>query len=718
MTNNLKGIGILDPDGKHPNPLTNLPYDDKYRSYSKLWSAYPAYENASKYIDLILINQVIIVISGTGSGKTVLFPKYALHATNYQGHIAITLPKQIITKSSAEFAAETLNVEIGKQVGYKYKGSPPNGYSNQTQLLYATDGTIVSMLLKDPLLKDFDMVIIDEAHERKVQIDFLLYLLKSTLKSRPEFKVIIMSATIDQTIFDSYFSSFKCATINIGAKTNHPIESVYSTEKMDKSKYMQRGMDIIQKNTKPGDIIFFVPTVADAKNVCRTVETNSSLSTIYCTEVYSGMDNTKRDIAISKDSFKTNKLTRKLILATGVAESSITFEGITIVIDSGYELFSHYDPNIDSRVLEKSPITQAQVLQRKGRAGRTEPGICYHLYTEAEFNSFKKFPLPSIRTCNITAECLRLIAVPTILNVENLLRTLSEFIEPPREQYTTAGIKQLKKLGLVTNEITDIGKYVNDLAFDPILGLTVYYAYQYACKREVLAIVAMLESCKGNIDNIFVPAFTDEQKKKVAKAKSSFDDKHGDHIAIYKIMKGALAMIKSQPKIENIVQDLNSIDSNSIDTELESALESESDSISISELHAYAKKHMLQYKVLDQAVRNYNIFKSTADRILRKNIAILPDIPENVYHRVLLAFSKSHELHKGYKSQDSYNTSSGASNVRISRSSWIQSTSVSKSKSSKSKSKSNSNYSVIFYHELFNNDGRLQLNVVSEFVTK
>ena len=217
-------IGILDPDGKNNNPLNNNTYSENYKILSKIWKNFPAYKYAKDILHGIKHNQVILVVSGTGSGKTVLIPKFALHILDYKGKIAITLPKQIIAKSAAEFAAATLDVKIGEHVGYQYKGE--SKHSKDTKLLYATDGTIVAHLMSDPLLLEFDTVIIDEAHERKVQIDFLMYLLRNVLQNRPTFKVIIMSATINAEVFESYFSKYKFTRFDIGTETHYPIESI------------------------------------------------------------------------------------------------------------------------------------------------------------------------------------------------------------------------------------------------------------------------------------------------------------------------------------------------------------------------------------------------------------------------------------------------------------------------------------------------------------
>ena len=229
-----------------------------------------------KIIKEIKDNQIILITSGTGSGKTVLLPKFCLHALDYKGKIAITLPKQIIAKSAAEFSALTLDVELGNQVGYQFKGSDKKFKSNNTNLLYATDGTIVARLLNDPLLKDFDAVIIDEAHERKVQIDFLIYLLREVIKKRPEFKLIIMSATVNVDIFKKYFNKYKFKHIDFGSKTNYPIKSIFLKKNLNNQGYIEKGFEIINKIIKEDDvskegahdILFFVTSVAETIKVC------------------------------------------------------------------------------------------------------------------------------------------------------------------------------------------------------------------------------------------------------------------------------------------------------------------------------------------------------------------------------------------------------------------------------------------------------------------
>ena len=287
-------IGILDPQGLQLNPLTGEVYEDiyynssrnansnnpTYKYLSNIWSNFPMYSKRMESIKAIYENQVVLVISGTGSGKTVLTPKFALHALNYQGRIAITNPKRIPSKENAIYAAKTLGVKLGKQVGLKYKGSDSAHYSaNDAKLIYCTDGYIVAKLEMDPMLSDLDCVIIDEAHERNVNIDLLLLLLKGLIKRRPDFKLIIMSATINEKVFINYFPQpeFKFGFIDAGMIPNKPIEEYFLDTPINKfdengnlinKDFIQAGVDRVVKilrETQEGDILVFFTGKGEAK---------------------------------------------------------------------------------------------------------------------------------------------------------------------------------------------------------------------------------------------------------------------------------------------------------------------------------------------------------------------------------------------------------------------------------------------------------------------
>lgn len=547
-------IGILDPEGINPNPLTNNPYSDKYKELAIRWSKYPVYEKADEIIQSLRDNQITLFSCDTGSGKTVLLPKFMLHVLNYKGSIAISLPKQMVTESAAEFAAKCLDVKLGEEVGYKFRGSNKKAISDKTKLLYATDGTIVAKLMNDPELKEYDAIIVDEIHERKINIDFLLYLLRNTCRLRPEFKLVLMSATVNEEIFANYFADFKFAYFNVKVGMNYPVESIFLSEAIDEKTYMKKGMDIVNniiKTTNDGDILFFVSSIKETMDSCKIIPNDKN----FCIEVYAGMDTVKQELAQDENKTKI----RKVLIATNVAESSLTISNIKYVVDSGYELFAYYDPERKSRALVKKLISQSQVQQRLGRVGRTMPGICYHLYTKNDFdNIMEKFPLPAIKVSNIYGECLNLLTLNTIRTTDKLEDVLNDFIEPPNEKYVKDSILTLKQLGLIeSNTISDLGKIIADLQLDPMHGLALYHAYRLNCAREVIAIISVIDVSKSNIGELFIslpPKIEggdnnrlDQMTKKMTRAKKDLADKYGDHLTILKIFS-KYAKLKKEGK--------------------------------------------------------------------------------------------------------------------------------------------------------------------------
>lgn len=582
----MEKIGILDPEGKNINPLNNKPYTDDYKKLAEIWTKFPAYEKVYDIIGNIIKHQVLLIVGYTGSGKTALVPKYVLHAYNYRGRIAVTLPKQIITKSIAEYSAKTLDVNIGEEVGYQYKGSPREARSKKTKLLFATDGTIVARLLKDPLLKKFDVVIVDEAHERKVQIDFLLFLLRETLRNRPDFKIIIMSATINIEIFERYFSEFKFKYLFISGRKHFPIKSIFLEKSLTYNEIIDKGYNILleilktdqikQNDTQSHDILFFITSANEAFILCKRLkrdiekmEKNKCHITcngnVFCIEVFAGMDPKNQTLAQDKIKYKDlDNYNRKIVIATNVAESSITIDGIKFVIDSGYELKSSYDPDLRAKKLDRKIITHAQAVQRMGRSGRTEPGIVYHLYTKDEFeNKMEKFPLPDIRVNDISNEILKLLSFKNIKTINKLLEIFTKFIEPPRENFIVTGINILIQLGLIENgEITKIGQIVSDIGIKIPSSLSLLMGNIYNCFDEINKIISLIEACKGNLNELFIhPVLIVHEnveklkklKEKFKKRKKLFNHITGDHLSLLNIYNQFNNVFKKNKKNENLM---------------------------------------------------------------------------------------------------------------------------------------------------------------------
>jgi pre-mRNA-splicing factor ATP-dependent RNA helicase DHX15/PRP43 len=670
-------IGILDPQGINKNPLTNLDYTTNFKELAKKWSSLPAYKNAKQIIKTLKKHQVFLVISGTGSGKTVLIPKFLLHSFDYKGKIGITLPKQILTENMASYASNILEVKMGNQVGYKYKGSPKNMYSNNTNLLYTTDGTIVQKLMNDPELKDFDGIIIDEAHERKVQIDIMLLLLKNVLKKRPNFKLVIMSATINPKIFENYFKDFDFKKIELSGKTNYPIESIYLDIPIKKNDYLDKGIDVIKKILnkenveKVNNILFFVTSSNEAFEVCRKINKIKSEFKPICVELYANMPKTKEFLAVDINEYKKLGHNVKIIISTNVAESSLTVEGITYVIDSGYELSSTYEPKIRANKLELKYTSKAQILQRKGRTGRTGPGVCYHLYTENEFNKLKEYPEPDIRTSDLSSEFLGLLK--NVKKVKELKKILKEMIEPPKKEYIKYILEDFKNLGLIKNkEITTKGEIISKIPVSNIyLGNCMLYSFLYNCSREMSLIVSLLELASNNMGKIFVrPPEDKKEEHKIAKDK--FKHKYGDHLSIFNIIK------KYKEKHKEIYGSKKKCKG-----ELEE------------KIRKWCFDNFLNYKSLSKALKNSYRLQKNPLTDTKKDKVIGMDIED----RILYSFIKGLETKTAKLEGNMYKTDY-TSKVKISRQSYIK-----------------KDVKKVVFNELFIQNEK-ELNIVSEIPKK
>ena len=515
-------IGIFDPAGKNPNPFNNLPYTEQYKTLSKMWTALPAYNFKKDIVDKINNNDIILVQSGTGSGKTVLTPKFALHCLNYKGLIIVTLPKKDITKLTADFSAKTLDVELGEYVGYQYRGESVK--SDNTVLLYSTDGSIISMIFKDPLLLSVDILIIDEAHERGVQIDLLLYLIKNAIKIRKEknmkpLKLIIMSATINESLFKNYYGDFKYDYIFMSGKSNYDITSTYLKDSIIniKDKYLEIGYKLIEKIVKninnggeEGDILFFVTSKTEINELVRII--SKKIKDSFAIPLYSGYPEQFKIYLENQYEFKNvnSNYKRRIFISTDVAESSMTIDGIVYVIDSGLNYQQKYDAKKKVNVLEKKLISQAQMTQRKGRAGRTKSGYCFHLYTEEEFKTTHQFPEPKIRTLDLKNICLQFMKMENefqkkSVNINDVEKIFQLLIEPPSKDYIDDGFNFAIENKLIENNcLSKLGEMIVNTDLDIRDGLTLHYVYNLNKNlfKKTFLIISIYNNIK-KIDDLF-----------------------------------------------------------------------------------------------------------------------------------------------------------------------------------------------------------------------
>lgn len=523
-------VGILDKEFNNLNPLNNLPYSEEYKKIFNKLIELAAYEDRFKVIETIQNNQVIIITAQTGVGKTVWIPKFVLHAYNYQGKIAVTNPKKITTKSNAQFMSESLDVKLGEHVGYKYRGSPSDSYSENTNLLFCTDGYLSARILgSDPLLSDFNVVILDEIHERKVNMDLLLYLLREVVSRRKDFKLILVSATLNEKIFEDYYPKDRYQTVylELTSPTTYPIEIHYSDHSI--KNYIMEGIDMIVnllETTNEGDILFFVTSSKETDEVCRKITERTDVSKI-CIRVYSGMDSQEEDL------MKSDLSQRKLLIATNVVESSLTVEGLKYVIDSGKELFFYYDPNLIARVMRKQWTTKAQIKQRRGRVGRTSPGIYYALFTEQEYDTFEDYPLAEIQKSDITYDVLRFLKNEK--TVKKTKELLNNFIEPPHPDLITSAFRILYLLNAIDKtEITSTGLLMLETRVNDVyMAKSLIKSYKYGCAQEMSIIISFLEAVNYKPQDIFITI--ESKSKKRNEVIKKLTHKYGDHLTLLNI---------------------------------------------------------------------------------------------------------------------------------------------------------------------------------------
>jgi HrpA-like RNA helicase len=611
---------ILDSLGINNNFLNNKPYSAEYKELGQKWKILPMYKDINivkNFFELIDTKQVILLVSGTGSGKTVLVPKFLLKyiiTMGLHGKIAITNPKILTTVYNAEYAAKTLDVKLGEEVGYKFKGSPSNVISQDSRLLYITDGLLLATILSgDSLLSSYKGVIIDEAHERQVQIDILLKMLKDILYLRPDFKLIIMSATINAEIFRDYFNvkGLKYGQIEVSTESNQKITQHWLAPeiKVTNRNYLEKSMDIIIKildTSTTGDILVFVPTQNDTINGCRLIKEKCPnklkmkkkvCDELFCVEVYSKMKLEFKELAVDKDKYKQRGFNRKIIFATNVAESSITFDGLVYVIDTGYEIVSYYNIIDNSVVISSDLISKAQVKQRIGRAGRTQSGIAYHMYAEKTFNELIPYPNPTIITTDIIdyiglfikyTKTIKhsmpiiqgLITIPKIEQVVYSIyrlyfikylklvspstseieeKSLSDSIDDSADYLSTTEttdnkkqsvdktillkiesiewdkIKSFDKLNQIFNgTTTSIGMVLQMFRSSPIISaLAIIMAHYSNCQKEIIQIMAIIEISEGKLSSLFY--FDRNEKNNVIKYFENYVVAGSDHLTIFNI---------------------------------------------------------------------------------------------------------------------------------------------------------------------------------------
>jgi len=430
-------------------------------------------------------HQVVIVAGETGSGKTTQLPKMCLElGRGVRGAIGHTQPRRLAARTVAERVAEELETPLGGAVGYKVRFS--DHASDDTLVKVMTDGILLAELLDDRMLRRYDTLIIDEAHERSLNIDFILGYLAQLLPRRPDLKVIITSATIDPERFSRHFGD--APVIEVSGRT-YPVEVRYRPIADDAdSDQVQAISDAVDelRAAGRGDVLVFLSGEREIRDTAdalrRADQRDTEILPLYA----------RLSAAEQHRVFQPHP-GRRIVLATNVAETSLTVPGIRYVIDPGTARISRYSHRTKVQRLPIEPISRASANQRKGRCGRTADGICIRLYSEEDFESRPEFTAPEILRTNLASVILQM-ATLGLGDVASF-----PFIDPPDHRNVRDGVQLLEELGAFDPSVKDAGKRLTPLGrklaqlpVDPRLARMVLEAERYGCVREVMVIAAAL----------------------------------------------------------------------------------------------------------------------------------------------------------------------------------------------------------------------------------
>lgn len=503
---------ISDKKLKQANPVT-ITYPDL-----------PVCEHVDKIAKTIDENQVVIIAGETGSGKTTQIPKICLQlGRGIEGVIGHTQPRRIAARTVATRIAEELETELGDIVGYKVRFN--DQVSDATRVKLMTDGILLAEMQKDRLLRQYDTIIIDEAHERSLNIDFILGYIKQILPKRPDLKVIITSATIDPERFSKHFND--APIIEVSGRT-YPVEVRYRplNEDQPDADYISGIINAVHELTDEGngDILVFLNGEREIRDATDALEKENFRNT-QILPLFSRLSVAEQNRIFARS------VGRKVILSTNVAETSLTVPGIRYVIDTGTARISRYSYRTKVQRLPIEPISQASANQRAGRCGRVAAGICIRLYSEEDFLNRDEFTDPEILRTNLATVILQMLSLD-LGDIEAF-----PFVQPPDKRNINDGIRLLEELAAIDTgksqndskrKLTTQGRNLAKFAIDPRLSRMILASFDLGCSEQVLVIVSAL--------SIQDPRERPLEKQQAAAEKHSrFKDKSSDFISFLKL---------------------------------------------------------------------------------------------------------------------------------------------------------------------------------------
>ncbi|KAH6909263.1 ATP-dependent RNA helicase Prp43 [Coprinopsis sp. MPI-PUGE-AT-0042] len=526
------------------SPFTGQRYSAKYWEILGVRKSLSTFQQMERFLSVYNKHQIVILVGETGCGKTTQIPQFIAYTDlpHLKGKIVgCTQPRRVAAVSVAQRVAEEMDVKLGKQVGYAIRFEDVTE-PGTTFLKYMTDGLLLREAMSDPDLTRYSTIILDEAHERTLSTDILMSLLKSIVRRRKDLKIVIMSATLDAAKFQKYFSTFEghegiieAPILKVRGRT-HPVEVFYTPEpEPDYFDASLRTVLMIHRMEGPGDILLFLTGEEEIEEACRTIQNEideinklhpNSLDPLLCIPLYSSLPPQQQQRVFAPGPpLRNGQRTRKLVVSTNIAETSLTIDGVVYVIDPGFSKQKVFHPRARLESLIVSPISRASAHQRAGRAGRTQPGKCFRLYTEKDFmTQLTEQNPPEISRSSLSDVVLELAK----LGIKDIAHF--DYMDPPAAETLMRALESLHYLGAIDDRgnLTPLGAMMAEYPLDPQMAKTLIESSKYGCSSEILTIVAML-----SVPPVFVRPH--DRKYDADRAKAELSVREGDHLTLLNV---------------------------------------------------------------------------------------------------------------------------------------------------------------------------------------
>jgi len=479
----------------------------------------PVAQRRDEIMEAMRSHQVVIVVGETGSGKTTQLPKMAYELAveeGKKGRIGCTQPRRLAAATVARRVAEEMGTGLGERVGYQVRFVEK--VQEDTIIKFMTDGILLAETQRDRNLKQYDTLIIDEAHERSLNIDFILGFLKNLLLRRKDLRVVVSSATLDAGMFSDYFEG--APVVNVEGRT-FPVEDHYlpaQTEGEDLSSHVARAVEWITDFDSQGDLLIFLPGEREIRECADSLEgRNFPATDILPLFARLGLDAQER-------VFRVGGSSRRIVLATNVAETSVTIPGIVYVIDSGMARVSRWNPARQIQRLQVEQISQASARQRRGRCGRVSEGVCVRLYSEEVHDAADEYTDPEIRRSSLAGVILRMksLRLPDVRKFP--------FLSPPSARAISEGHRALEEVEAIekNGDLTDMGHKLARLPLDPRLGRMLIESSRRGVLDAVLVMV-------GGMSVMDVRERPQDKQEQADQAHKKFNDEQSDFLTLLHI---------------------------------------------------------------------------------------------------------------------------------------------------------------------------------------